>query len=45
VARIPTGSGPNGISYSTQAPSPAPEAEIVLELPEHQDEGMPRMQR
>jgi YVTN family beta-propeller protein len=43
VARIPTGAGPNGSSFSPLAPAAASAPEIKLTLPEHGNDTMPGM--
>ncbi|HEX2911012.1 MAG TPA: beta-propeller fold lactonase family protein [Chloroflexia bacterium] len=42
VARVASGQGPNGISFSAVKPGPVPASQIELPLPHH-DENMPDM--
>lgn len=43
VATVPSGAGPNGISFSSTRPATASAAEIALPVPEHEDEEIPSM--
>jgi hypothetical protein len=43
IATIPSGSAPNGISFSTLPAVPAPSSRIQLEIPELRQMDMPGM--
>ena len=44
IATVPSGEGPNGISFSPMSPAPASATEIAIAMPEHEDEEMPSME-
>lgn len=43
VATVPTGSGPNGISFPPSAPAAPAAPEIAMAVPDHEDDEMSRM--
>jgi Uncharacterized conserved protein len=43
VKTIPSGDGPNGITFSPLAPAPASSKQIELPMPQHDDADMPGM--
>ena len=43
VDTVPSGDGPNGISFSPMSPAAASATEITIRMPAHEDDGMPSM--